>query len=261
MNTAAIPRELLESELFGHERGAFTVAVASRAGRFREAADGTLFLDEIGDMSSDLQAKLLRVLQDRQVTPVGSGQTHVVDVRILTATHRDLDAAVRSGSFREDLLYRLRVVPIHLPPLRERREDVLLLAEHFVQRYAIDLAGAPRAISDGALELLRRHSWPGNVRELENAVKRALVLGSSALIVPEDFSFVSEPETPRTAATLGDLVRREAERELDGEEGLIYHRMIERVERPLIEAALARTDGNQIRAAALLGINRNTLRK
>jgi two-component system, NtrC family, nitrogen regulation response regulator GlnG len=261
VNTAAIPRELLESELFGHERGAFTGAVASRAGRFREAAGGTLFLDEIGDMSSDLQAKLLRVLQDHQVTPVGSSVTHLVDVRILTATHRDLDTAVHNGTFREDLLYRLRVVPMHLPPLRERREDVRVLAEHFAQRYSIELAGAPRSFTDAALELLRRHSWPGNVRELENAVKRALVLGSSALLVPEDFAFLAEPETARNAATLADLVRREAEKELDGEAGLIYHRMIERVERPLIEAALARTDGNQIRAAALLGINRNTLRK
>ena len=261
VNTAAIPRELLESELFGHERGAFTGAVASRAGRFREAAGGTLFLDEIGDMSSDLQAKLLRVLQDRQVTPVGGSAAQIVDVRILTATHRDLDAAVRSGTFREDLLYRLRVVPMHLPPLRDRREDVRVLAEHFVLRYAQELAGAPRSFTDSALELLRRHSWPGNVRELENAVKRALVLGSGALLVPEDFSFVAEPEAPRNAATLADLVRREAETELDGQAGLIYHRMIERVERPLIEAALARTDGNQIRAAALLGINRNTLRK
>jgi two-component system, NtrC family, nitrogen regulation response regulator GlnG len=261
VNTAAIPRDLLESELFGHERGAFTGAVAARAGRFREAAGGTLFLDEIGDMSGDLQAKLLRVLQDRQVTPVGSSQTHLVDVRIVTATHRDLDVAVRNGTFREDLLYRLRVVPMHLPPLRERREDVRLLAEHFTQRYAVELAGAPRALSEEAIELLRRHSWPGNVRELENAVKRALVLGSSSLLVPDDFAFVREIETPRNAATLADLVRREAEAELDGEAGLIYHRMIERVERPLIEAALARTDGNQIRAAALLGINRNTLRK
>jgi two-component system nitrogen regulation response regulator GlnG len=261
VNTAAIPRELLESELFGHERGAFTGAVTSRAGRFREAAGGTLFLDEIGDMSGDLQAKLLRVLQDHQVTPVGSSVTHVVDVRIVTATHRDLDAAVRTGAFREDLLYRLRVVPMHLPPLRERREDVRVLVEHFVSRYSQELAGGPRSLSDGAIELLRRHSWPGNVRELENAVKRALVLGSSALLTPEDFAFVSEPEVPRNAATLTDLVRSEAEAALDGEAGLIYHRMIERVERPLIEAALARTDGNQIRAAALLGINRNTLRK
>ena len=261
VNTAAIPRELLESELFGHERGAFTGAIASRAGRFREAAGGTLFLDEIGDMSSDLQAKLLRVLQDHSVTPVGGSNAQIVDVRILTATHRDLDTAVRDGVFREDLLYRLRVVPMHLPPLRDRREDVRVLAEHFVSRYSIELAGAPRSLTDAAIELLRRHSWPGNVRELENAIKRALVLGSSALLVPEDFAFVSEPEAPHNAATLADLVRREAETELDSEAGLIYHRMIERVERPLIEAALARTDGNQIRAAALLGINRNTLRK
>jgi len=261
VNTAAIPRELLESELFGHERGAFTGAVAARAGRFREAAGGTLFLDEIGDMSGDLQAKLLRVLQDHQVTPVGSSAMQTVDVRIVTATHRDLDAAVQDGSFREDLLYRLRVVPLHLPPLRERREDVRLLSEHFAQRYAIELAGAPRALAGEALELLSRHSWPGNVRELENALKRALVLGSSALLTPDDFAFVREPGAVHRTATLADLVRSETEAELDGEAGLIYHRMIERVERPLIEAALARTDGNQIRAAALLGINRNTLRK
>ncbi len=262
VNTAAIPRELLESELFGHERGAFTGAVASRAGRFREAAGGTLFLDEIGDMSGDLQAKLLRVLQDHQVTPVGSSQTQTVDVRILTATHRDLDAAVRDGRFREDLLYRLRVVPMHLPPLRERREDVRVLAEYFTQRYALELAGAPRRLADETLELLARHSWPGNVRELENAVKRALVLGSSAVLAPEDFAFVREPEgAAARSTTLAELVRREAEAGLDEESGRIYHRLIERVERPLIEAALARTEGNQIRAAALLGINRNTLRK
>ena len=147
VNCAAIPRELLESELFGHERGAFTGAVATRAGRFREAAGGTLFLDEIGDMSSDLQAKLLRVLQDRQVTPVGGSATQRVDVRIVTATHRDLDAAVRSGAFREDLFYRLRVVPMHLPPLRERREDVRVLAEHFVAALCAWSSPARRARS------------------------------------------------------------------------------------------------------------------
>jgi two-component system, NtrC family, nitrogen regulation response regulator GlnG len=261
VNTAAIPRELLESELFGHERGAFTGAVAARAGRFREAAGGTLFLDEIGDMSSDLQAKLLRVLQDHEVTPVGSNASQTVDVRILTATHRDLDVSVREGRFREDLLYRLRVVPIHLPPLRDRREDVRVLAEHFAQRYAGELAGGSRSLAEDALALLARHSWPGNVRELENAVKRALVLGSSSVLTLEDFAFLQEPDVPRAAATLAELVRREAEAQLEGESGDVYHRVIERVERPLIEAALARTDGNQIRAAALLGINRNTLRK
>jgi transcriptional regulator with GAF, ATPase, and Fis domain len=148
VNTAAIPRELLESELFGHERGAFTGRGGVARGPLPRGRGGTLFLDEIGDMSSDLQAKLLRVLQDHQVTPVGSSTIHHVDVRILTATHRDLDAAVRDGSFREDLLYRLRVVPMHLPPLRDRREDVRVLAEHFAQRYAQELAGAPRSFTD-----------------------------------------------------------------------------------------------------------------
>jgi two-component system nitrogen regulation response regulator GlnG len=261
VNTAAIPRDLLESELFGHERGAFTGAVASRAGRFREASGGTLFLDEIGDMSSDLQAKLLRVLQDQEVTPVGSSQSTHVDVRILAATHRDLDQAVREGAFREDLLYRLRVVPMHLPPLRDRREDIRVLADHFVAHYADELAGGPRSLADETISVLMRHSWPGNVRELENAVKRALVLGSGSVLSPEDLAFIREPEATKSATTLDELVRREADAELDRESDEIYRSIIERVERPMIEAALARTEGNQIRAAALLGINRNTLRK
>jgi DNA-binding NtrC family response regulator len=175
VNTAAIPRELLESELFGHERGAFTGAVASRAGRFREAAGGTLFLDEIGDMSSDLQAKLLRVLQDRQVTPVGSSIIHTVDVRILTATHRDLDAAVRDGVFREDLLYRLRVVPMHLPPLRERREDVPLLIAHYLRRLNEEIGTAVRGLSPRGVDMLCAYDWPGNVRELRNVIEALLV--------------------------------------------------------------------------------------
>jgi two-component system nitrogen regulation response regulator GlnG len=261
VNTAAIPRDLLESELFGHERGAFTGAVAARAGRFREASGGTLFLDEIGDMSSDLQAKLLRVLQDQEVTPVGSSNSLTVDVRILAATHRDLDQAVREGSFREDLLYRLRVVPMHLPSLRERREDIRVLAEHFTARYAQDLAGAPRSLADETISVLLRHKWPGNVRELENAVKRALVLGSGTVLTPEDFAFIREPETVKRATTLDELVRREADTELERGSPEVYRSLIERVERPMIEAALARTEGNQIKAAALLGINRNTLRK
>ena len=262
VNTAAIPRELLESELFGHERGAFTGAVAARAGRFREASGGTLFLDEIGDMPPDLQAKLLRVLQDSQVTPVGGSGPTTIDVRIIAATHRDLDEAVRQERFREDLLYRLRVVPLHLPPLRDRREDVRVLAEHFLARYSEELAGSRHAVSDAAAELLERHAWPGNVRELENAIKRALVLSNSRILTPPDFAFLGErtPAAPG-ATSLSELVEERVGRALADGGGDLHRELMESVERPLIEAVLARTEGNQIRAAALLGINRNTLRK
>jgi len=262
VNTAAIPRELLESELFGHERGAFTGAVASRTGRFREASGGTLFLDEIGDMPPELQAKLLRVLQEGEVSPVGGSLSQPVDVRILAATHRDLDVAVSTGDFREDLLYRLRVVPVHIPPLRERRDDIPVLAQHFLERYAEELSGGECLLGEPALEILRAHGWPGNVRELENAVKRALVLSSGKMLVPDDFAFLRAPRSPATEGRLlGELVVDEVLVALDAGETDLYGRMLEQVERPLIETVLARTSGNQIRAAALLGINRNTLRK
>jgi two-component system nitrogen regulation response regulator GlnG len=263
VNTAAIPRELLESELFGHERGAFTGAVAARVGRFREASGGTLFLDEIGEMPPELQAKLLRALQSGEVTPVGGRGAERVDVRVIAATHRDLDAAVRAGAFREDLLYRLRVVPLEIPPLRERRSDIPVLAEHFLARYAPELAGGPRYLAPAALEALAAHDWPGNVRELENAIKRALVLARGEVLAPEDFAFLAGAEAEGPAeAPLARLVTREVEAALrSGDPGDLYRRLLERVERPLLEAALAHTEGNQIRAAALLGINRNTLRK
>jgi two-component system nitrogen regulation response regulator GlnG len=264
VNTAAIPRELLESELFGHERGAFTGAVESRAGRFREASGGTLLLDEIGDMAIDLQAKLLRVLQNGEVTSVGGKRADHVDVRVIAATHRDLEELVREGRFREDLFYRLRIVPVHLPPLRERRDDVKILAEHFVALYAEELVGSPRYLSDAALAKLLDHPWPGNVRELENAVKRALVLASSEVLTPEDFGFLdAAPPEAAPPVSLGDLVCQELDWALQDptRPNDVYRRVVESVERPLIEAALTRTGGNQIRAAALLGINRNTLRK
>jgi two-component system, NtrC family, nitrogen regulation response regulator GlnG len=262
VNAAAIPRELLESELFGHERGAFTGAVEARSGRFREASGGTLFLDEIGDMPLELQAKLLRVLQSGEVTPVGGRRPEPVDVRIVAATHRDLDAALAAGAFREDLLYRLRVVPIHVPPLRERREDVPALIEHFVERYGHELVGRTCAISPQTVEKLSAHDWPGNVRELENAIKRALVLASQDVLGPDDFAFL-EAREPRAAAgeRLEERIAGEAERALAAGEQELYWRILARVERALLEAVLARTGGNQIRAAALLGINRNTLRK
>jgi len=263
VNTTAIPRELLESELFGHVRGAFTGALASRIGRFTEASGGTLFLDEIGDMPAGLQAKLLRVLQDQVVTPVGAQRAEKVDVRIIAATHQDLDALILAGSFREDLLYRLRVMPVHMPALRERSEDVGVLAEHFIARYADDLAGGPRFLADSAVQLLSQHAWPGNVRELENAIKRALVLSRGEVLTREDFAFLdSESAEPDAANLLRRLIECDVQNALKNREtGEIYRAWLERVERPLLEAVLSHTDGNQIRAASLLGINRNTLRK
>jgi two-component system nitrogen regulation response regulator GlnG len=262
VNTAAIPRDLLESELFGHERGAFTGAVASRVGRFQEASGGTLFLDEIGDMSPDLQAKLLRVLQNREVTPVGSTRSQSVDIRILSATHRDLDRAVEQGTFREDLLYRLRVMPLNIPPLREHPEDVAVLAEYFLSRYCDELAGGTRFLSESANAFLTDHDWPGNVRELENAIKRALVLSTAEILVAEDFAFLEARESAEPRDDLPALVQNGVRAALAANEtGDIYRTMLERVERPLLEAVLEHTDGNQIRAAAMLGINRNTLRK
>jgi two-component system nitrogen regulation response regulator GlnG len=237
--------------------------MASRVGRFSEASGGTLFLDEIGDMPADLQAKLLRVLQDQAVTPVGATRAEQVDVRIIAATHRDLDALVSSGSFREDLLYRLRVMPIQLPALRERSEDVAVLAEHFIARYAGELAGGPRFLTDSTVSFLSRHPWPGNVRELENAIKRALVLSTGEVLTRDDFAFLeSDPSEPGAAHSLRRLVERDVQKAIENREtGEIYRVWLERVERPLLETVLSHTDGNQIRAAALLGINRNTLRK
>jgi two-component system nitrogen regulation response regulator GlnG len=263
VNTAAIPRELLESELFGHERGAFTGAIAARKGRFREANGGTLFLDEIGDMPVDLQAKLLRVLQSREVTPVGSNQPTSVDVRIVAATHRDLDTAVTEGVFREDLLYRLRVVPIRIPKLADRSEDIRTLAEHFVDRYAEELSDGNPFLPEETIAFLTDYSWPGNVRELENAIKRSLVLASGDVLQQDDFAFLlGDARTTEPSNDLARLVEADVLEALaKPEPGEIYRDVLERVERPLLAAVLAHTDGNQIRAAALLGINRNTLRK
>ncbi len=263
INTAAIPRDLLESELFGHERGAFTGAVDARAGRFRETSGGTLFLDEIGDMPLDLQAKLLRVLQTGEVTPLGGRKAERVDVRIVAATHHDLEEDVRKDKFREDLLFRLRVVPIELPALRNRPEDIPALVDHFLSRYSEELTGARHWVADEAFEQLVRHSWPGNVRELENAIKRALVLATGDVLAPDDFEFLKDsiPSGGSTSELIG-IVRGEVRAELDGPEtGTLYRDWITRVEKPLIETVLHHTGGNQIRTAAILGINRNTLRK
>jgi len=267
INMAAIPRELIEAELFGHERGAFTGAQARSAGRFEQAAGGTLFLDEIGDMPLDAQTRLLRVLQSGEFTTVGGARTIRADVRIVAATNRDLTQLIRSGHFREDLYYRLNVVPILLPPLRERRADVTLLARHFLSRASAD--GLPRKRLDAsAAAQLEAYDWPGNVRELENLMRRLAALSRDELIGADDLhGLLSGGAIPVPAAQdLSEAVRAWIDRVAREEpgalgDGTLRDRLIAEAERPLIEAVLARHAGNQLRAAQALGINRNTLRK
>ena len=268
INMAAIPRELIEAELFGHERGAFTGAAQRNAGRFEQANGGTLFLDEIGDMPMEAQTRLLRVLQSGEFNTVGGVRSIRTNVRIIAATNRDLAALVAGGQFREDLFYRLNVVPIALPALRERRQDIPLLARHFLDHAAAQ--GLPRRhLSSAALTRLAAHRWPGNVRELENAMRRLSVLARDEVIddialqglFGETQTSVSDPDRG-----MGEAVRRL----IDGiagdrpgalDDGTLYARVIGEVERPLIEIMMARHGGNQLRAAHALGINRNTLRK
>jgi len=241
VNCAAIPGELLESQLFGHTRGAFTGAIADRVGSFREADGGTLFLDEIGDMDPALQAKLLRVLQDRLVTPLG-GKPVPVNVRILAATHRDLERAVREGHFREDLFYRLGVVPLVLPPLRERLADIVPLAEHFLTLSAG--SGAAKRLSAEAAARLLAHPWPGNVRELRNAMERVGVLARRPVIAADDLDFLQP--TP-TAASATDWL----EGDLPG--------AVARLETAMIRRALLSCHGNRTEAARRLNIHRQLL--
>ncbi len=271
VNMAAIPRDLIESELFGHEKGAFTGATSRSSGRFEQAAGGTLFLDEIGDMPLEAQTRLLRVLQEGEYTTVGGRAPIRADARIIAATHRDLQLMVRQGLFREDLFYRLNVVPIRLPPLRERREDIPELVHHFLSTAGAD--GLPAKMLDrDALAELTRYHWPGNVRELENVIQRLIVLYSQETIDRDivraevhDGSAKAGTEA-RENESLGEAVERhlrgyfEAHGDSLPAAGL-YDRVLREVERPLIELCLSATSGNQLRAASLLGLNRNTLRK
>jgi two-component system nitrogen regulation response regulator GlnG len=263
LNMTALPGELIEAELFGHERGAFTGATEARPGRFRDTRGGTLLLDEIGDLPLELQAKLLRVLQEREVTPVGSQRAIPVDVRILAATHQDLEVLIGEGRFREDLYFRLNVVPIRIAPLRERKQDIPALLHHFVERFSADLNVAQRWPTQATIELLQGHDWPGNVRELENVVKRALVLASDEVLTPEDIEIASRPGRP--AAGWTELVRRELVQMLEdpeqADESSPFWELVQRLERSLLDEALRRSQGSQIQAARLLRINRNTLRK
>jgi two-component system nitrogen regulation response regulator GlnG len=276
VNMAAIPRDLIESELFGHEKGSFTGAMQRASGRFEQAEGGTLFLDEIGDMPMDAQTRLLRVLQQGEYTTVGGRTPIKTNVRIIAATNKDLRGAIRQGLFREDLFFRLNVVPLRLPPLRERSEDISDLVRHFFT--LVEKEGLPRKqIDNAALEKLKRHRWPGNVRELENMVRRLAALYPQETITePLIDAELSEPEFLQTAGVAGEGVADAAtlsesvERHLDSyflqfgadlpPPGL-YHRILRDIEAPLITAALNATRGNQIKAAELLGLNRNTLRK
>jgi two-component system nitrogen regulation response regulator GlnG len=252
VNSAAIPSELLESELFGHEKGAFTGAVARKIGKFEAAAGGTLFLDEIGDMSMSLQGKLLRVLQEREFERVGGTEPIRADVRVIAATHHSLD-----------LFYRLNVIQINLPPLRKRKDDIVPLAENFLQKH--EQGRMRKMLTPETKKVLRAYDWPGNVRELENVIQRAVTLSQGDKIFPD--ALPQQLFRPGQGVTLSfesfleekliDLVDR-----LGGlEQGDIYAMVMQRVEKPLITLVLRKTEGNQVRAAGLLGINRNTLRK
>jgi two-component system nitrogen regulation response regulator GlnG len=261
VNAAAIPAELIESELFGHEKGAFTGAVARHVGKFEAASGGTLFLDEIGDMPMQAQTRLLRALQSGKVRRVGGREEIAVDARIVAATNRDLAPMIAAGTFREDLYYRLNVVPIELPPLRERRDDIPALVRHFLAEAAAQ--GLPRRVlSASALAALEGLPWRGNVRELRNVVFRLALMAREEVIDAEQVAPLGGPgESPPTAPAsfaeaLGDLIAAEAPGE-----GQLYDLALAAFERPLFAHALAATGGNQLRAARLLGINRNTLRK
>jgi two-component system nitrogen regulation response regulator GlnG len=272
VNVAAIPRELVESDLFGHEKGAFTGATGRGVGRFEQAEGGTLFLDEIGDMPLDAQTRLLRVLQEGEYTTVGGRTPIHTDVRIVAATNRDLRQLINQGLFREDLFYRLNVVPIRLPPLRERADDVPDLARHFLN--AAESEGLPRkTIDKEGFELLKRYRWPGNVRELENLIRRLAALYSEDVIGAEIIRReVADPAGPvddgeaLESETLAQSVERQLTRYFmqhgdDLPPAGLHERVLAEVERPLITLTLGATRGNQIKAAHLLGLNRNTLRK
>jgi len=266
VNCAAIPETLLESELFGHEKGAFTGALTRRIGKFEQCHGGTLFLDEIGDMTPATQAKILRVLQDTQFERLGGSERITVDVRVIVATNKDLEKAIREGSFRQDLYYRLKVVTLHLPPLRDRKEDIPELVRYFLQRFRGDINREVGEISPRALEKLMRYHWPGNVRELENTVKRALVMAKGHTLLAEDFLLEG------VDAGMGPAEHLDLEERLQKLMEPVFKELLElsrrspgadlmsELEKILIKRALQETKGHQVQAAILLGISRNTLR-
>lgn len=268
VNSSAIPKDLLESEFFGHEKGAFTGAHEKKIGKFEVADGGTLFLDEIGDMPVDLQAKILRVIQEKEFERVGGNRPIRADIRIVTATNRNLETAIREGRFREDLYYRLNVVPVIVPPLRERKGDIPLLVEHFLRRFRDELDVEEKGMTPEAMRILNSYEWPGNVRELENTVKRAMVMSSGSKILPEDLptAIFGEPHVKAARfKSLDELWEEKLKTFVDKGDCLkmkdLYDLVIKQVERPLLRFILEKTNGNQVKASEILGINRNTLRK
>lgn len=268
VNIAAIPNELLESELFGYQKGAFTGASISRQGRFEEADGGTLHLDEIGDMPHELQTKLLRILEEKKLYRLGSEKPSPIDVRIIASTNKNLEKEVEDGNFREDLYYRLNAITIQIPPLRKRIVDVIPLTEHFLNKYGQELGVGTRTLSDEAKETITAYNWPGNVRELENIIKRILVLSSDTVITREtllDAAPHLEGKAKGDQESLDNLIKYEANVLLDNKDEAskdkVYETIIKKVEKPLIELILEITKGNKKKAAAILGINRNTLSK
>jgi nitrogen regulation protein NR(I) len=264
INCAAVPENLLESELFGHERGAFTGAVRSRIGRFEQANKGTLFLDEIGDLPASTQVKLLRVLQQQTFQRVGSSNTISVDVRILAATHRDLEAMIRQGNFREDLFHRLNVVAISLPPLRERLEDIPALIQHFLRKYAADFGIEQPTITPEAIAALQADSWPGNIRELENVSRRLLLEARGLSITPEAVRVILAARascTTPASNSLPVLAAKLLDRAKRGEISDTHAQIVAEAEREILTQAMALAEGNQAKAARWLGISRLTFRE
>jgi DNA-binding NtrC family response regulator len=254
INCAAIPDALLESELFGHEKGAFTGAVARKLGRFEMAHKGTLFLDEIGDLPLGLQAKILRAIEERRFERVGGNTSLLVDVRIVAATNKHLKAAVAARQFREDLFFRLSVFPVTIPPLRERRDDITILARHFVERFCKELKKPPVTLSPQALEELQTYPWPGNVRELQNCIERAVILTDGDTILPRNLNLSFRPPRDEAAATLDPWVHID----LSGTLSDASRRVLAEVERRKIVQTLAETEGNKVRASEILQITYKT---
>lgn len=276
VNTPSVPSELLESELFGHEKGSYTGANEKREGKFVQANGGTIFLDEIGDMSLNLQAKLLRVLQEKEVEHIGSNKPIKIDVRIIAATNKNLKTMIKDSKFREDLYYRLNVIEITLPPLRERKSDIPILANFFIKKFAMELAIPEKQLNEDTMSYLQSYNFPGNIRELENSIRRAMVMSPSSILTPEDFNEIiksgslTDSQKPlkdkiNDIGSFEDIIRQRIKTYIEKIKNTnlndVYKTIIGTTEKTVIEEILNICKYNQIKASQLLGINRNTLRK